>query len=899
MATITANTGSNPWNTNGAWVGSVQPTAADDVVIPASATVTIPASTTALGRSLTVQASGTIAFAATSSTLTLGDGTAGAGNVALSVSSSATVTLTGIGTINFVSTSATVQTIDSGGKTLPTLTFNATSNGSWQFAANLTSSGAVNLTKGTLDMNSKTVVLTALNMSGANARTLTLGSASISSSGGNLLGASGSNITITANTATFTWNPQGTPQANGGGVNWNGASIVVQDASGSAFQFTSPGTWANFTYNGAASKNGSLAFYTAGPTVTGTFTVTGNSATNRVLVQSDTLGTARTITAAAVSLTNVDFMDTTGAGAATWSGTSIGDCLGNSGITFTTNSGTARDGGGAGVKRYAVAAGNWSSTATWSETSGGSGGASVPLPQDDVYLNASSAAGTYTQDMLRCGRNIDCTGFTRTLSWGVSSIYGSFTLASGMTFSQASTLTCAGRGSHTFTSAGKSFGSNLIFTAPGGTYTLLDANTGVGNWAVTAGTFDSGGFNISGWNLWAITGSLTRSVNFQSSTLTLSQGLGIQGWQVSGANYSLSAASATFVISTASAQTRTLVMGGNTYGTLRYTVANSPGTLVITGANTFGTLDIGPGRTLSLPASTTTTVTNPILNGTVNGYWRSPNTSGHGATSPDSAALSITGDITIDVKVALDDWTPSSTNELVAKYQDAGKVTYAFYVGTDGKLWLSTSSNGSTFNTNTSSAATGITDGAVKWVRGCLDVDNGSSQRVARFYTSDDGSSWTQLGTTVTTAGATSIIDTTAQLEIGSDFNLQSNRASGNFYRVRIYNSDLGSGSGTPVFDADFTTKPVGTNSFVESSANAATVTFTGDVAKAGDGRLAIVSGTPGTKATLAKAGGGQVWCDRATFTDITGSPTDAWYSDYPLSSVTAVAPIPRQAVML
>lgn len=35
MSVITANTGSNNWNTAGAWVGGIQPTAADDVVIPA------------------------------------------------------------------------------------------------------------------------------------------------------------------------------------------------------------------------------------------------------------------------------------------------------------------------------------------------------------------------------------------------------------------------------------------------------------------------------------------------------------------------------------------------------------------------------------------------------------------------------------------------------------------------------------------------------------------------------------------------------------------------------------------------------------------------------------------------------------------------------------------------
>jgi hypothetical protein len=68
--------------------------------------------------------------------------------------------------------------------------------------------------------------------------------------------------------------------------------------------------------------------------------VNGNSATNRVLVFSGTLGTPRTITAANVSVTNADFRDITGAGAGNWNLSAVsggsGDAGGNSGITFTT-----------------------------------------------------------------------------------------------------------------------------------------------------------------------------------------------------------------------------------------------------------------------------------------------------------------------------------------------------------------------------------------------------------------------------------------------------------------------------------------------------------------------------------------------------------------------------------
>jgi hypothetical protein len=56
----------------------------------------------------------------------------------------------------------------------------------------------------------------------------------------------------------------------------------------------------------------------------------------RTFVRSNTIGTTRTLTCAAVaSLTDIDFRDITIAGAAApVSGTRLGDCKGNSGITF-------------------------------------------------------------------------------------------------------------------------------------------------------------------------------------------------------------------------------------------------------------------------------------------------------------------------------------------------------------------------------------------------------------------------------------------------------------------------------------------------------------------------------------------------------------------------------------
>ena len=65
-----------------------------------------------------------------------------------------------------------------------------------------------------------------------------------------------------------------------------------------------------------------------------------------------------------------------------------------------------------GADRFAVASGNGSATATWSASSGGAPGASVPLPEDNVYLNAASGAITVTIDMPRFCKNLVCTGYS-------------------------------------------------------------------------------------------------------------------------------------------------------------------------------------------------------------------------------------------------------------------------------------------------------------------------------------------------------------------------------------------------------------------------------------------------------------------------------------------------------
>lgn len=459
---------------------------------------------------------------------------------------------------------------------------------------------------GTIDFGTgRTINASFFDFGGTATRTLTLGDCifNLTFAGNALRCTVVTNLTMTANTATVNiTGAAGAFQCTS--FNYNGISIVF---SGSGNQGTNGvngviPTVLNCTRTGTAVKTDILSFV-GGITCTGTFTCNGNSAINRVLVQSNTVGTARTITAATVTVTNSDFMDITGAGAGSWDLSAItgnsGDCGGNSGITFTT----------AATQTYTGGTDNWSTAAKWTSR--------VPLPQDDVVMSGVTG-GTITADMPRLGKSIDWTGASGTPAWAsgslVISIFGSITLISAMTISGTGVMTLAGRGSFTITSAGKSFTQPPTLTAPSGTYTLTDAysNTGTNRFNINNGTFNDGGFNVTIDNV-SLTGTTTRGLTMSSTWTLTSTGAATVWNATTTTGLTFSGASATIVLSGATSGTKTFIGGGLTYGTLTYTVAGSTGQLNVTGSNSFAQInfsDITNARSLLFTAATTTTIRN-------------------------------------------------------------------------------------------------------------------------------------------------------------------------------------------------------------------------------------------------------------------------------------------------
>ena len=175
-----------------------------------------------------------------------------------------------------------------------------------------------------------------------------------------------------------------------------------------------------------------------------------------------------------------------------------------------------------------------------------------------------------------------------------------------------------------------------------------------------------------------------------------------------------------------------------------------------------------------------------------------PGVAGNNMSVPDANNLDITGDIDIRAKVALDDWTPASTQSFISKFETGGQNSWRFEQGPSqlAIIW----SSGGTNNDGVIAATvpTGIADGSAKWVRVTVDVNNGASGNDVKFYTSDDGSAWTQLGATMTTAGVTSFFSSTSRVEVGA-VTTNGQPASGKIYRAQVLNGI----NGSTVLDVD------------------------------------------------------------------------------------------------
>lgn len=135
-------------------------------------------------------------------------------------------------------------------------------------------------------------------------------------------------------------------------------------------------------------------------------------------------------------------------------------------------------------------------------------------------------------------------------------------------------------------------------------------------------------------------------------------------------------------------------------------------------------------------------------------------------STPDSAPLSITGDLDVRWFGVADDWTPIDDRVLVSKFGDVGQRSWSFFAGPGGSLELDVSAGGSAV-TNVSVASTGP-DGLPIGLRVTWRASDGRVQFFIADDPEDPGTTWTQEGSDQT-ANVGSLFDGTASLVVGGD----------------------------------------------------------------------------------------------------------------------------------
>jgi len=193
-------------------------------------------------------------------------------------------------------------------------------------------------------------------------------------------------------------------------------------------------------------------------------------------------------------------------------------------------------------------------------------------------------------------------------------------------------------------------------------------------------------------------------------------------------------------------------------------------------------------------------------------------TGANGAAAGDGPAFDIVGDFDARVRLSLDDWTPGANVHVFGKWTETGdQRSWRLIVNATGNLLLQHSADGIAFGSYTSTAVVPAVNGATIWVRAVLDVDNGAAGRDALFYTSADGTNWAQLGTTVTTAGATTVFSSSAPVTLGSNGGGSVTGITGWVYQAQLRNSI----DGTVVMNPDFRVARLGSAVYVDSTGTA------------------------------------------------------------------------------
>jgi hypothetical protein len=217
--------------------------------------------------------------------------------------------------------------------------------------------------------------------------------------------------------------------------------ITLNRTGGAALTFTSVGDClgnSGFTFPASVSRYASLKLSSVAITnTTGSFSCTASTLTvGQAVTISGTLGGTGSISGY-VNPTTYYIIATNGT-----TTFQLSDSLGGPNITTTAGTTTGAS---------FCPARNFSSTLMWSATSGGAVGATIPLPQDNIFFDSNTGYGTVNFNMQNICANISATSAIDATGTYIN-IYGSIATASTLTnlFNSAFDISLSSRSSNTF-----------------------------------------------------------------------------------------------------------------------------------------------------------------------------------------------------------------------------------------------------------------------------------------------------------------------------------------------------------------------------------------------------------------------------------------------------------------
>ncbi len=492
------------------------------------------------------------------------------------------------------------NTILTRGVPLSTTIFNGT--GQWFLTSSLTTStGGLTLTQGSLNTSGFAVTTPFFNSNNSNVRTLTLNNSTFTintNTGWNC--STSTNFTLSAGTSEIILSST-QPTFNGGGLTYRTVSYTDTTATSLIKAITGANTFFNLNFATPATSGCNNITFSADQIITGTLTATGSGGFQRLALLSNTIDTQRTLTCAAIAaISDVDFRDIRIAGAVgTLSGTRLGDCGGNGGITFAAPKT---------VWWSNSVGGNWGGDNFGASSGGAVSIANYPVAQDTVIINNSGAVAAGLTIVINGNYHmpsIDMTTRTTSLTLGTVSsftvsFYGDLLYAGVVTTTGTSTYVFANRTIKTFSAPALSiFGGPLIIEAPGGGLAISATSGSIrtnSDIEIRRGTFTTNSINVSQFNRVLVTGTGAKTLNWGTSTLSNSSSLSY--WQVTGTNITWNGAPN---INDLTGGQSIFSGGGYTYGTLTMNPSGAAALNTarsITGTNTFSNIIWTVGSTL-------------------------------------------------------------------------------------------------------------------------------------------------------------------------------------------------------------------------------------------------------------------------------------------------------------